>query len=362
MVNVQSFFDSIFPKVSGVPGVVSILLEKGVTFDIGPWSITAKDKDKGYFHTFSLTQGTTALMKNLPTQALMDQNRQIIREGLAKVWIDVVKAVLPIALVGPSSVTWYSPLPGAVEKRIVVLNSVGNIIEAIKAIRSLTLCSLLEAKNAVDHLPAEIVTCTTSEQVNFTTTLFKSLGCTVTSYAEEVPFGASKLIHNMAFNQALLEKDTVPSYPVSVAGVVGSVLPSDATPPATSNVETPAYAEKKKPSMFKLELKYADTINQKVYGSTPHSTYNTIAIGPHIKVAARLSSLSNTLSIRAEISDATEEEKESISKILDNKGTHYSLHVKYGDIPPARVIGAVLMDMGFKFTEQVHNGKDLIYE
>lgn len=102
----------------------------------------------------------------------------------------------------------------------------------------------------------------------------------------------------------------------------------------------------------------ASSIGEKVRGTSPGSVYYVIALDDDVKCAARV--LNGQISVRIEgvVSKAAEARLAALGISKSSSG-HWSSHMSIGSAPPARVIGAMLMDMGIKFKKRIESSEEL---
>lgn len=115
-----------------------------------------------------------------------------------------------------------------------------------------------------------------------------------------------------------------------------------------------------------VKLRDATALGQPVRGTSGDSVYRVIAMNAELKLAVRLHSGSK-VSLRAEFvkgstptSAATEINcLQSMGLEPKNGGQYFSAHMDCGNVPPARVIGAILLGSGIDFDEQIKSLKEL---
>ena len=109
------------------------------------------------------------------------------------------------------------------------------------------------------------------------------------------------------------------------------------------------------------KLHEAKFLGQKTRGTSPGSIYRCIAISSRLNVAARIN-YPSAVSIRAEGLPNQFEVAKLKALGFSLSGTlqsgHWSLHLDTAGLTPARVIGAVLMDMGVPFDLQIKTLKE----
>jgi hypothetical protein len=117
---------------------------------------------------------------------------------------------------------------------------------------------------------------------------------------------------------------------------------------------------KAKPTAQVVHLRDALAIGQKVFGTSGGSIYTVIALNPRVKIAARLKG--HGLSIRAEFNGASEHELALLKQLglqAKDGGQYMSTHMDLEEVPVGRVVGAMLMDSGIEFEDQIKSGKEI---
>lgn len=145
---------------------------------------------------------------------------------------------------------------------------------------------------------------------------------------------------------------------------VQSIAEALGVPAEDNSVAVPAPAPKAKKSGVSgisdiAKLYDAQFLGQKTFGTSPGSVYRCLAISSRLNVSARIN-FPAEVSIRAEGNpNAFEVGKlKSLGFTLSKPGGHWSLHLDTSGLTPARVIGAVLMDLGIQFDKQIMNLKE----
>jgi hypothetical protein len=107
-----------------------------------------------------------------------------------------------------------------------------------------------------------------------------------------------------------------------------------------------------------VPLKNALLLGQPVLGTSPSSVYYTVAMSQRIKMAIRLSG--GTMSVRVE-GKPTEAEVKTLAAagLSGHSSKHYSMHLNVDDVPPARVLGALLLGIGIEFDDQLTTMKGM---
>lgn len=124
--------------------------------------------------------------------------------------------------------------------------------------------------------------------------------------------------------------------------------------PSPHNHKT--FPEKKvKPGV--IPLVEAETVGQKVRGTSSGSVYRAIALNKRVKLAARIKG--SAVSLRVECNNATDEELTAIKSVVQWHGSYGSTHFEAGSIPMKRVLGAVIYGLGVKFDEVLKVGEDV---
>jgi len=152
-----------------------------------------------------------------------------------------------------------------------------------------------------------------------------------------------------AVGQAILNKLAEQKAAANSANSAASAEPTPVKPKA-----------KAKPVLGKIKLQQAKALGQQVYGTSPTSTYKTIAFNDRVKVAGRVEG--ESLSIRVEVDNPTNSELQAVKKVVIwNAAKDYgSVHFNYHDIPLRRILGAVLFDLNVKFDEIIPLGEDIL--
>ena len=115
-----------------------------------------------------------------------------------------------------------------------------------------------------------------------------------------------------------------------------------------------------KPTMKVIDLKDAVALGQPVKGTSDSSVYKVVAIaeGETMKIAARQDSPGN-LSLRIELSKSSPELVGRIKQAgFSWKGNYGSVHCTLGQVPRARVLGAMLFSLNVKFDRMINNEQE----
>jgi len=114
-----------------------------------------------------------------------------------------------------------------------------------------------------------------------------------------------------------------------------------------------------------VKLRDATTIGQAVRGTSSDSVYRVIATNKVVKLAARLHSGSK-ISLRAEFvtpnslsNNVTSASLKAMGMSPKDNGSYYSVHMDCENVPPARVVGAVLFGFGIDFDAQIKSLKEI---
>jgi hypothetical protein len=100
------------------------------------------------------------------------------------------------------------------------------------------------------------------------------------------------------------------------------------------------------------KLSKAQSLGQKVLGTSAQSIYRVIAINHRVKIATQIKY--PNVSLRVETLGATEEEMEAIKKCFDWKGDYGSKHLMCSNtVPPQRVVGAILFSLPIAWDQVV---------
>lgn len=149
--------------------------------------------------------------------------------------------------------------------------------------------------------------------------------------------------------------------PDTYTGIVAGVKLSDGgTVPGTP---APAkMAPKKKPapsvgSSVVCKLAEAKHVGQLVFGTSAGSHYRTVAVGL-VNVAAKVAPTGVSLRVEGKFTTSLIETLSAMG--FSKKATYMSMHAATSQaLPPARVVGAVLMSMGVSFDDCLTDGSQL---
>lgn len=304
----------------------------GVTFETTLYAIVAKFQ--GQTHQVQLTTGTTSLIKGQVDAVVADLNKKKIATWL---W-DLSEIVNATPL--PSSIMVHGTDPST------------NVIVLIKAIRTVTGLGLADAKKMAEGILAgglQILDFQSKEHAASALGVLKNAGALVDGPVVTTPEKLAELKKKVAQSSELLIK----------IGQVGQAAGAAAQATGTfAAAVQPLVTPKPVPQV--IHLKDALAIGQKVHGTSSGSVYHCIAVGEHIKVAARLYQ-GGSISIRAEWTD---DPKSDIKKLeeagMGLKGKYGSIHFDAQGVPLQRVIGAFLMGTGIVWKSVVTNGADLV--
>ena len=303
------FFTKVFGPSHPVVDKVKALVANGVTFEVALYTVRAYHlKDNQPAH-IKLTVGTSALMKGTVDPAVAIQNRKLI-DG----WITLLFEKQGSPVVPEATVTVFPPAKVVVK---LTPNGKPNLIQLIKAIRSVTGLGLYEAKIAGEQVIAG-----------------EAVSLAVVSMTAE---GALKAFTGVFGVDCFV---VMPEYP--------------------SNVSVPVIPVAAKPVSAVIKLKDAKALGQKVHGTSTGSVYHCIALTDHVKVAARLYK-SGSISIRAEWTDNPKDELKKLAEAgVQMKAEYGSVHFDAADVPLQRVIGAFLVGTGISWKAAVMNGAELV--
>ena len=309
------FFNKVFGQNHPVVEKVKGLLAGGVTFEVSLYSLRAFVGKKA-LEPVQLTYGTTALMKGTVEAAVYAQNKKLIEDWVAYLY---VKQGNPVAQPkAPKLVTlWLNGVQDAEASKLPLIKAVHKLVSPP--------ISLGQAKSVVDtaamNIPVKLGDFQQDTASVIVQTLVKAGGVVGTDNS------APNLTQTMGF----------------------SSLPKGTTPEPVPTV---------------IHLKDANALGQKVHGTSTGSVYHCIAVGEHVRVAARLSK-GGSVSIRAEWPVGQPEAVKAELKKLEEAGVqmkgHYgSIHFDAADVPLSRVIGAFLLGTGIQWKNVVTSGADLI--
>lgn len=297
------FFSKVFGDTHVVTTQAKSLVASGVKFALGLYDIRASYN--GEESQVTLTYGTTALMKQQAIPSIYALNAKIIAEWIAK--LETELAVIPVQPVFPPA------------KVVVKLTPNGNpnLIQLIKAIRTVTGLGLYEAKIAGEQVKA----------------------------GETVPLSVVSMTAEGALKAF-----------TGVSGVDCYVsVPADYVPAIVAPVAA-------KPVATVIKLKDALALGQQVHGTSTGSVYYCVALTDHVKVAARLFK-SGSISIRAEWTDNPSndlQKLEAAGLVLKPAQGYGSIHFDAGEVPMQRVVGAFLVGTGINWKSAVMNGAELV--
>lgn len=313
------FFNKVFGLHSPTTERVKGLLGAGITFEVSLYAVRALLNGKAYLEPVKLSVGTTALMKGTVDAPVFAQNKKMIEDWVAYLY---EKKGKPVAAPKP-----VAPKPVAIKVLLTGIASPLKTLPLIKAVHKVLggSATLADAKNIVEN-PTQVVGTFSSADAakHVALTLEAAGGITQLEVVggTQIDFGAAD--------------------PVAV--VTGA-----------------KYVETFKPVDAVIHLKDAKAIGQKVHGTSTGSVYYTIAVGEHVKIAARLSG-GGSVSIRTEwqgnLPQAETKKLETAGVIM--KGNYGSVHFDAAGVPVAKIIGAFLMDTGLAWQQVVTNGGELV--
>lgn len=106
-----------------------------------------------------------------------------------------------------------------------------------------------------------------------------------------------------------------------------------------------------------VKLRFAVAIGQPVTGTSLSSIYRVVAISERLKLAARLHGTNISLRCEGEPNSYEKGRLAALGFTKSDSG-HWSVHMESSGIPPARILGAVLMDLDLGFTQQAKTLKE----
>lgn len=309
------FFNKVFGATHGVTERVKALLATGVTFEVSLYSLSAyTDGGKTALGSVYTTYGTTSLMKGTAEAVVTDQNKTLISEWVSDVYVKQGAPAMKLSV--PATLTLLGtvhPLP--------------NVIVVIKAIRNVTGLHLAESKALAQQvLAGQSVDITVNVPVAEAVTVLMGAGITTDGL-------------------------------FAIVGEMGTA----ASKPVVVKVEAPKPpVEAPKPVDEVIALKTAQALGQKVHGTSSGSVYHCIALGEHVRLAAKLAK-SGSISIRAEwTDDPTDDLKKLQDAGVMMKQGYGSIHFDAADVPLWRVVGAFIVGTGIAWKSAVMNGADLV--
>jgi hypothetical protein len=335
------FFKKVFGDNHAVTNTVQALINAGATVEVDLYTLKIKHTAFGVFQQ-ALTTGTTSMMKGGLDLLIVQQNKLLIQTFISGVYQKVFsdKSSIDKALNTSGGVETVTPGTGWQPKptyyiKLVPPLAAGLQIPVIKAIRELTKLDLFHAKQMTDQVKngeTVIVTSVHTEgEVVLASTKLKEAGGVV-----EVWMGETKI---------------TPTFSEEVPAAIVSSLDYD-------EVEQKIAAHvASKPTPKVIGLREAQTLGQKVHGTSMGSVYHCVAVGDRVKIAARILK-SGSISIRAEWDGITKDEQKKLADAglevhMGSAKQYASMHVSAGEIPPSRIIGAFLMSTGLQWKEVV---------
>jgi hypothetical protein len=105
-----------------------------------------------------------------------------------------------------------------------------------------------------------------------------------------------------------------------------------------------------------VKLSEATLLGQPVFGTSDGSIYKVVAIGPRVKMAARLKAMK--LSVRVEGNLNTKERAALTAMSFKDAGSHLSGHFELKEVPAERIIGCLFFNPDVELTSKIHNLKE----
>jgi hypothetical protein len=131
-------------------------------------------------------------------------------------------------------------------------------------------------------------------------------------------------------------------------------------PDAKLVIEHPALAStyvKAEDSSKLVSLATASHLGQSVMGTNAESVYRVVGLGPRLRMAVRKAE-KDTMSLRVELSGdsySIEETTVLVKAGFTKAGAHYSMHAMLDSCPPARLLGAVMLELGLLLPTRISN-------
>jgi hypothetical protein len=105
-----------------------------------------------------------------------------------------------------------------------------------------------------------------------------------------------------------------------------------------------------------VKLSEATLLGQPVFGTSGGSIYKVVAIGPRVKMAARLKAMK--LSVRVEGNLNPKERAALTAMSFKDAGSHLSGHFGLNEVPAERIIGCLFFNPDVELTSKIHNLKE----
>jgi ribosomal protein L7/L12 len=339
------FFEVLFGKSNVVVELCKALVAKGIKFEVPFCAIKAHYQGK--FYQLPLPKSSTAFMNGAVDPSVAEAAKDSIVGWLNKLAVltsvMIPNVTMPQA-VSPEAtaplVAEVTPFPEGTMYSLFVtgVKSGCDKILLIKTIRQYTSLSLYEAKMYVDIAEKGKIDITIAQPI-----------------AESVNLSTILKI------KATIESATgVVTLVAGGVDVTATVKAPDAHQEA-AQVLYPTPTVKSAPVAEVIPLKDAKALGQKVKGTSAGSVYHCIAVGKHIRIAARVQQ--DSLSLRAEWSGATQAELKKLQGVgLQMHKEYASMHFALNSVPLGRVIGGILMDLGLEFDQQVSSINQMVVE
>lgn len=280
---------------------------------------------------------------------------------------------MPVNLFMPSNIEFFKPLGPEIVALAEQLEGLGHTFKlefwAVKVYKGDT----LEASITTPVTTSNVLKKTaTDEQIKLLSDALKKIFVDIIKKAGAVPAppkatpAAPPLKTTMAVDVA---KEHGMEHNQKFKDAVSKHIQQKGKPPTMEEVQAiknALFGPAKTPTGFApgvIKLETATALGQKVAGTSPGSVYHVIALNPRVKLAARL--LDGELSLRAEGPLMTGAEKQGLAQLgmtFSAGGNYYSTHFKLGDVPLARVLGAVLYGCSIAFTLQIKGAQELPHD
>lgn len=318
------FYEKLFGLTHPVTQQVKNLIALGFTFETTLYECKAKFQTVPF--SVSLPNGTSSLMKGTVSPVFVQQSKNLI-ETWVKQMAEKATFVSPAANIMNASVP---------EHVVVLTGYTGNLIVLIKVIRQITGLGLAQAKamaeGVIAGVPVNVIVLPTHEQATIAMLKLSGIGASVK---------------------------------IQSKGAAGQSVKTSATfnnPESVKVTGEPVFASKPKPVPSVVPLRQAAAIGQKVKGTSNGSVYYCVAVGEHVRLAARIHK-GGTISIRAEWDGTpTEDLKKLQESGLQMKGGYGSMHLDAQGVPHGRVIGSFVLGTGIEWKQIVMSSTELVVE
>jgi hypothetical protein len=258
--------------------------------------------------------------------AVLEQNKVVVAD-----WVEKLYSLIVDVPVGAMNPTLAQALASGETTVILTGGEHSSLLVLIKAIQSVTGLSLLASKNAAQGAIAG-----TAQQLK-----------TFPTYNEA--FEAATILKDAKGNVELSSKGQKVSMASAIIGATAAV----------KNLGQ-AFAVAAKPVDAVLSLRDAKALGQKVKGTSSGSVYHCIALGEHVRLAAKLYQ-SGMISVRVEWTDNPKDDLKKLEAAgVQMKQNYGSIHFDSQGVPIERCVGAFLMGTGINWKSVVTNAGELV--